>query len=109
MAALPLSASAAPSASPSPAPAAAPADASGAVRNGGLIRGKIVTIDYQNSTLGLAGPSGRIDVSVLPSTSIQGRDSGYKSFTDLKTGQFVEIDSSVANGKYTAQIIHVSR
>jgi hypothetical protein len=54
-----------------------------------------------------AGARGRIDITVMPSTSIQGRDSAYHAFTDLKTGQRVQILSSIADGKYVAQIIRI--
>jgi hypothetical protein len=99
----PLSAAAAPSASPFPvsAPAAQ-------VHDGGAITGKITAIDYQLSVLAVnTGSRGRIDVSVMPSTSIQGRDSAYHAFTDLKAGQMVQIFSSIADGKYVAQIIRI--
>jgi hypothetical protein len=95
---LPLAVFAAPSPSPSP----------NQVRNGGTIEGRVATIDYQRSMLGVdAGSRGRIDVTVMPSTSIQGKDSAYHAFTDLKTGQKVQIMSSIADGKYVAQIIRI--
>lgn len=97
--ALPLAAVAAPTGSPA---------ASDQVHNGGTITGKIIAIDYQLDTLGVAaGARGRIVISVMPSTSIQGRDSAYHSFTDLKTGEVVQILSSIADGKYVAQIIRI--
>jgi hypothetical protein len=87
---------------------AAPSPAPDQVHDGGTITGKVVTIDYQNDTLGVAaGARGRIAVSVMPSTSIQGRDSAYHTFTDLKTGETVQILSSIADGKYVAQIIRI--
>lgn len=100
IAALPLAAAAA----PTPGPAAA----AGAVRDGGTIKGRIVTVDYSRNMLGVdAGERGRIDISVMPSTSIQAKDSAYHAFTDLKAGQRVEILSSVADGKYVAQMIRI--
>lgn len=78
------------------------------MRNGGTIDGKVETIDYQRNVLGVdAGTRGHIDVSVMPSTSIQGKDSAYHAFTDLKAGQRVQIMSSIADGKYVAQIIRI--
>ena len=78
------------------------------VHNGGTIDGKVTTIDYQRSVLGIdAGARGHIDVTVMPSTSIQGKDSAYHAFTDLKAGQRVQILSSIADGKYVAQIIRI--
>ena len=100
---LPLPAGAAPSAPP--APSSAPADQ---VHDGGSITGKITAIDYQLSILAVTVVSrGRIDVNVMPTTSIQGKDSAYHTFTDLKTGQTVQILSSIADGKYVAQIIRI--
>jgi hypothetical protein len=97
---LPLAASA--------APTAAPGAAADQVHNGGTIEGKLVAIDYQRNILGVdAFGRGHIMVSVMPSTSIQGRDSGYHAFTDLKTGQRLQILSSIADGKYVAQIIRI--
>jgi hypothetical protein len=92
-------------AAPTPGPASAPA---GEVHNGGTIDGRLTTVDYQRSVIGVdAGARGRIDVTVMPSTSIQGNDSAYRSFSDLKPGQRVEIFSSIAGGKFVAQIIRI--
>jgi hypothetical protein len=101
---LPLAAAAAPAAGPSASPSAA----SDQAQNGGTITGKVTTINYQQSRLGVDAPGrGHIEVSVMPSTSIQGKDSEYHAFTDLKTGQHVQILSSIADGKYVAQIIRI--
>ena len=97
--ALPIAALAA----PSPGPSASPAER---VRDGGTIAGRLVAVDYQAGIITVdAGPRGRIVVLVRPSTSIQAKDSAYHSFSDLKAGQRLEIFSSVADGKYVAQII----
>ena len=97
---LPLGALAAPTPRPGP-----PSDQA---HNGGTIEGRVTTIDYQRDVLGVdAGPRGRIDVNVMPSTSIQGKDSAYHAFTDIKRGQRVQILSSIADGKYVAQIIRI--
>jgi hypothetical protein len=90
------------------APTPEPYGAADQVHDGGTIDGRVTAIDYQRSVLWInAGARGRIDVSVMPSTSIQGKDSAYHSFTDLKTGQRVQILSSIADGKYVAQIIRI--
>jgi hypothetical protein len=99
---LPAAAMASPS--PSPAPSTGPDQ----VRNGGTIDGRLTTVDYQGGTLGVdAGSRGRINVSVMPSTSIQGRDTAYHTITDLKPGERVQIFSSIADGRYVAQIIRI--
>jgi hypothetical protein len=101
VAALPLAVAAA----PSPVPSAPP---SGTVHDGGQFVGRITSVDYQQNTLAVdAGARGRVDVAVMPSTSIQGKGAGYRAFTDLKAGQLVKIFSSVADGKYVAQIIQI--
>jgi len=96
-----LAAPVAAAAQPSPVP---PAEA----RTGGTIDGRVTAVDYQRSLLGIdAGARGRIEVSVMPSTTIEGRDSAYHALSDLKAGQRVQILSSVAGGKYVAQIIRL--
>jgi hypothetical protein len=109
VAALPLAAAAAPSPTPSAAAPSATASATaGAVRDGGMIEGRVVSVDYQRNMLGvIAGTRGKIDVSVMPSTSIQGKDAGYHGFSDIKPGQRVQIFLSVANGNNVAQIIRL--
>lgn len=91
-----------------PAPTAPPSAASPDVKDGGMITGKVTTIDYQRNVFGVdAGSRGRLDVWVMPTTSIQGKDSAYHTFTDLSKGMRVEILSSIAGGKYVAQIIRI--
>jgi hypothetical protein len=90
-----------------PTPGLAPA-APDQVRNGGTINGRVTTVDYQGGMLGVdAGSLGRIRVSIMPSTSIQGRDTAYHTITDLKPGERVQILSSIADGRYVAQIIRI--
>lgn len=91
-------------AAPTPVPNAPPEH----VRNGGTIDGRVTTVDYQRGVLGVdAGSRGRINVNIMPSTSIQGRDAAYHTVTDLKPGEHVQILSSIADGKYVAQIIRI--
>jgi hypothetical protein len=100
LAMLPLAAGAAPTPEPN-----VPSDQ---VHNGGTIDGRVTAIDYQRSILWInAGRRGRIDIAVMPSTSIQAKDSAYHAFTDVKAGQRVQILSSIADGKYVAQIIRI--
>ena len=56
-----------------------------------MITGKVTTIDYQRNVFGVdAGSRGRFDVWVMPTTSIQGKDSAYHTFTDLNRGMRVQ-------------------
>ena len=90
------------------APTPEPPAGAGDVRNGGTIDGRLTAVDFQRSIIGIdAGARGRLELEVMPSTSIEGKDSAYHSFTDLKAGQRVEIFSSIAGGKYVAQIIRI--
>jgi hypothetical protein len=47
----------------------------------------------------------RTDIVLMPSTQIQGSDSGYRVITDLKPGMSVDVYTSLVAGKYIAQII----
>jgi len=91
-------ASAAPKDSPAPAATASAADHP---RDGGIIAGRITSVDYQRNIIAV----NRTPISVMPSTQIQGSDPGYRSITDLKPGMSVEVYTSQVAGKYIAQII----
>jgi hypothetical protein len=92
-------------AAPTPGPAHA---AEAGARDGGVIAGRIVAVDYQRSTLGVdGGGRARLLVTLLPSTSIQGRDAGYHTITDLKVGDRVQIFSSIVGDQVVAQIIRI--
>lgn len=85
-----------------------PADQVSRPRDGGLIDGQVTSVDYQRSVMGVRTASrGLMDVTVMPSTSIQSKVAGYHTFTDVKSGQHVQIYSSVTGGKYVAQIIRI--
>lgn len=73
----------------------------------GLISGQVTWIDYQRGLLGIVSGGRKIDVTVLPSTNIQGKGGGYHSIAEIERGSHVEIFTSVAAGKYTAQIIRL--
>ena len=98
---VPIAAGAAPT--PIPVPTAAhPA------RDGGMIDGHVTAVDYQKSTLAVDGGNrGRLAVTVMPSTSIQAKDSGYHTILDLKPGEHVQIFSSFVGDTYVAQIIRI--
>ena len=97
----PIAASAAPSAAP------APGD-DRAARDGGVIDGRITAVDYQKNTIVVDGRGrGRVTVTVMPSTSIQGKDAAYHTITDLKAGERVQIFSSLVGDSTIAQIIKI--
>lgn len=94
-----------PAAAASPTPAAT-SSPDARPRDGGVVEGKIAAVDFQRSIITVDQPGrGKVDVTVLPSTSIQGKDAGYHSIADLKTGAQVEIYTSQTGDKYIAQII----
>jgi hypothetical protein len=84
-----------------PAPAASATAAADHPRDGGIITGKIASVDFQHNVIVVS----RTSISVMPSTQIQGSDPSYHTFTDLKPGMSVEVYTSQVAGKYIAQII----
>ena len=76
--------------------------------DGGVIAGRIVSVDMVRSTLTIAaGSRGRLTVEMPPSVSVQGREPGYHTLTDLRPGQRVEIRVSIAGDQIVAQIITI--
>jgi hypothetical protein len=75
--------------------------------SGGIVSGQVMSVDYQRGLLGVMSSGHRIDVTVLPSTNIQGKGSGYHSIAEISRGSLVQIFTSQTDGKYTAQIIRL--
>gem|GEM_PF-1886394 len=74
----------------------------------GVLSGQVTSVDYQRGILAVSSGGRTVDVTVLPSTSIQGKGSGYHSIAEIVRGAHVEIFTSVgADGKITAQIIRL--
>jgi hypothetical protein len=99
-----------PAAARSATPSTLPVPASGSVsvehaRDGGVIAGKIVSVDYVRGMMSLRDANRTIDVFVLPSTNIQSKQNGYSTISDLKKGASVEIFTSVVGTRTNAQII----
>jgi hypothetical protein len=74
-------------------------------RDGGVLSGKVVGVDYVRGVMSLRTDNHTTDVYVLPSTSIQGKTSGYYTISDLKKGTSVEVFTSIAGSRTNAQII----
>ena len=92
-------------AAPSPAPSAA---ATAAAREGGVIVGKVTNVDYSRGVVTVESTTqGRVDVSTMPTTSVQSDDPGYHSITDVAKGSKVQIFISKTAGKLVAQIIRL--
>ena len=100
---IPVSAPAAPSATPT-----ATAQADERVRDAGLIDGIVTNVDYSRGTFTVDTKNqGKIDVLVMPTTSVQTSDPGYHTFTDVSKGWRVQIFASRVAGKLVAQIIRI--
>ena len=100
----PVAALAAPAPSPSPAAASTADDRA---RDGGVIEGRVTGVDYARGIVSVDGPGGKIDVSTMPTTSVQSDDPGYHTLTDVSRGAKVRIFISRTAGKLVAQIIRL--
>ncbi|GAC1507758.1 MAG: hypothetical protein NVS1B14_12510 [Vulcanimicrobiaceae bacterium] len=74
----------------------------------GVFQGEIVGIDYARAILHLqTARQGRIDIQILPSTSIMRRADQYGTIADLAPGVRVLVYVSEVMGHLTAQIIRI--
>jgi hypothetical protein len=102
---VPVTALAAPAPSPS---ATATGGAAAPARDGGVIEGRVTNVDYQRGVVTVDSTTqGRVDVSTMPSTSVQSDDPGYHTLTDVSKGSKVQIFISKTAGKVIAQIIRL--
>ncbi len=94
-------------AAPSPAPSAT-ATAVAQTRDCGVIEGKVTNVDYSRGVVTVDSTTqGRVDVSTMPTTSVQSDDPGYHTLTDVSRGSKVQIFISKTAGKIVAQIIRL--
>lgn len=101
---LPVAATAAPP--PAPSPTAVAEDTE--THNGGVIFGRVTNVNYQSGIVTVDSKSrGRVDVSTMPTTSVQSEDPGYHTLTDVSKGSKVQIFISRTAGKLVAQIIRL--
>jgi hypothetical protein len=76
--------------------------------DGGVIAGRVLSVDMVRSTLTIdAGSRGRLTVVMPPSVSVQGKDPGYHTVTDLRAGQRVAVRASIVGDEIVAQIITI--
>jgi hypothetical protein len=96
-------------AGPAPSPAAsATVTAQPAARDGGVIEGRVTNVDYARGVVTVDSTTqGRVDVSTMPTTSVQSNDPGYHTLTDVSKGSKVQIFISKTAGKIVAQIIRL--
>ena len=94
-------------AAPAPAPSAT-ATAAAQARDGGVLEGKVTNVDYSRGVVTVDSTTqGRVDVSTMPTTSVQSSDPGYHTLTDVSKGSKVQIFISRTAGKLVAQIIRL--
>jgi hypothetical protein len=91
-----------------PTPAASPTAVAQSAHDGGVIEGKVASVDYQRGVVTVDSTTqGRVDVATMPTTSVQSDDPGYHTLTDVSKGSKVQIFISKTAGKLVAQIIRL--
>lgn len=76
-------------------------------RDRGVLQGEIVGVDFERGILHLLTQRhGRVDVQILPSTSIV-RKGQYGTVADLTQGTHVSVNVSEVGGHLVAQIIRM--
>lgn len=81
------------------------AGAAASAKSGGMIDGQVTAIDYRSNTMSVASGSRKVDVTILPSTNIQGPNNGFRTIADIQRGSHVRVLLSQRAGLYPAQII----
>jgi hypothetical protein len=95
-------------AAPSPAPSASATAVAQRPTDGGVIEGKVANVDFARGVVTVDSTTqGRVDVSTMPTTSVQSDDPGYHSISDVSKGSKVQIFISKTAGKLVAQIIRL--
>ena len=93
---------------PSPSPSPTAAAQSSTPHDGGVIEGRVTSVDYQRGVVTVDSTTqGRVDVATMPTTSVQSDDPGYHTLTDVSKGSKVQIFISKTAGKLVAQIIRL--
>ncbi len=96
-------------AAPPPSPiASATVPAPGPARDGGVLEGRVASVDYQRGIVTVDSTTqGRVEVATMPTTSVQSDDPGYHTLSDVSKGSKVRIFISKTAGKIVAQIIRL--
>jgi hypothetical protein len=74
-------------------------------KSGGTIDGVVTAIDYRSNTMSVTAGARKVDVTILPSTNIQGPSNGFRTIADIQKGSHVRVLLSQRAGLYMAQII----
>jgi hypothetical protein len=76
-------------------------------RYAGIIDGVVSAVDYRSGTMSVQMPNRRIDIVVLPSTTIQSTTNAFHTIADIVKGQRVQVFMSQRGNSYVAEIIHL--
>jgi hypothetical protein len=76
-------------------------------RYAGVIDGVVAAVDYRSGTMSVQMPNHRIDIVVLPSTTIQSSTNTFHTIADIVKGQRVQVFMSQRGNSYVAEIIHL--
>jgi hypothetical protein len=79
----------------------------GPARNAGAIDGQVTAVDYHAGKITVKAGNAQYDITVLPSTSIEGHNDTFHTIADIRPGARVRVLMSERDGTYTAQIIHL--
>lgn len=71
------------------------------------LHGRLMRVDYASDIILVRTNAGNVEVRVLPSTAIVGKNHGNASLIDLHPGQTLDIDVSVSGAQVLAQIIRI--
>ncbi len=76
--------------------------------NGGKVDGTVTKVDFQKNRVTVQTAKGPVDVTVLPSTNIQGKN-GFDTIADIAKGQHVSIFCSQKGDEKFAQMIQLQK
>jgi len=90
----------------SPDPDANPSPAVKA-RYAGVVEGIVAAVDYRVGMISIQMPGRRMDVTVLPSTTIQSSTNTFHTIADIVKGQRIQVVMSQRGNNFIAEIIHL--
>ena len=83
------------------------ADTEAQAHDRGVLQGDVSSVDYAKGIMQVQTSRGRVDIQILPSTSIMRRGDQYGTIADLVPGTHVSVYVSEVSGHLTAQIIRI--
>ena len=76
-------------------------------RNAGAFEGRVTSVDYQSNTITVQGAGRRMEIVVLPSTTIQADQNGFHTIADIARGSHIHVLLSQRGDAYFAQFINL--